>query len=287
MTPVTRVEIRKALVGFWNEMELGGKFPEIFIFGSLINRNGRHFIPAGAMGSDIDLLVVFNPESSDAVARWNALKDLKSVMQELEIRLASILGRKDKILSVLPVTDYEVYHSIHKGHDPKIFTLNIFYDALLDKEEEEGLSDFIDFDFHLENIEQFSVIKTSQSFRNRYLWVDLIGTPQLANFDGPGEVAKELMRAFALLNYVDSGKAKDGYRTDLELGFRVLKRVLQEKSKDCEPIGELYEKVEARSFERATSEPLTPDDQLLLFEIAFDEAKSKIRKSVREVIDGM
>jgi predicted nucleotidyltransferase len=282
---VGREEIRELIREFWEKHSFKQEFPEVFIFGSLINRDGRHFIPAGAMGSDIDLLLVFNPQMDNSVKRFNALSKAKEHVAELEYQVGELLGRNDRTFSFLPVTDYEVYHCIHKGFDPKIFTLNIFYDALEGAEVDVGLSDYIDFDFHLESIEAFSSIRTCQSMRNRYLQIDKKADQVLDKFDGPGEVPKELMRMFALINFIDSNKRD--LRTDLESGFEFLLDLLRKLSQVDESFSALKDKVNSRSFLRAKSEPLTQDDLMLLFEIGYDEARSRVRKSVREVIDGI
>lgn len=294
-------EITEAIASFWKKKGLLEIFPDVFIFGSLINRDGQHFIPAGTMGSDIDLLIVFDPSLDNAISRKEAVETLSKTKMEIEHILAGILNRTDLILSILAATDYEVYHCIHKGHDPKIFTMNIFHDVLRNREIDGGLSDFIDFDFHLENIEQFGVLRSCQSFRNRFLAIDLLGNSDLDNFDGPGEVPKELMRSFALLNYVDkiSSDQDDaptkmeevrlisGYRTDLQRGFEFLRSTLESLSNSDQRYLAIKEKVSSRSFYRSKSEPLLPVDQLILFEVACDEARKRIRKSVREAIDGL
>lgn len=283
-----RENIQKCLKLFWEENSLEISFPDAYIFGSLINREGRHFIPGGSAGSDIDLLLVFNPDFVTASQRFEVLDNFRGVATRLEYQVAKILDRKDRIFSFLPVVDYEVYHGIHKGFDPKIFKLNLFHDILTGKDEEEGLTDFIDFDFHLESMEQFSVMRTCQSYRNKYLSKDLLGNdhPDLQPFDGPGEVPKQLMRSFALLNFLDEQNATDGLRTDLEHGFEKLKSALARNSSGCSRQSEIADKVSARSFMRAKSEPLTVDDQMYLYEFAWDEARHRIRKSAREVIDG-
>jgi len=281
----TREEVTEILKKKWDERKLEELFPEAFIFGSLINRGGRHFMPAGTMGSDIDFLMVFNPEISEAPSRTKTLTEFKVIAKELEYEVCQLLKRTDKVFSFLPVTDYEVYHCIHKGFDPKIFTLNIFFDVLKGELSKNGLADYIDFDFHLESIEAFTAMRNCQKMRNMFLSVDMLGEEVVEPFDGPGEVPKEIMRTFALLNYIDMPDGALSDRTDLEKGFDFLKRCLKENVYGSMEVSSLAEKVSGRSFIRSESEPLTPNDLLLLTEISFDEARRRVRKSVREVID--
>ena len=66
-----------------------------------------------------------------------------------------------------------------------------------------GLTDYIDFSYHLENVEAFSAMRLCQKIRNDYLAIAINGNERLQSFTGDEEVPKEIMRTAALLNYID------------------------------------------------------------------------------------
>jgi len=144
-------------------------FDGVFIFGSLIHRNGRHFVPQGSLASDVDLILTFRDELTDAISRTRALVALRAVVQSLEQTTATVLKRvtREEIYSLLPITSYEIHQCIHKGHDPKLFTANLFLNVDTGEQVDGGLANYVDYDYHFENLEAFSAIRLCQSFPER------------------------------------------------------------------------------------------------------------------------
>lgn len=288
----------RCLISDWHERNrLSSHFDRTYIFGSLINNSGQQFWPSGAKNSDIDLLIRFNPVNVfDAVTRTKSIFKVHSHMQELETELSDILERKksdgaiEPIASILPVTWYEIYHCVHKGFDPKIFTLNIFHDVLHNEDRKEGLSDFVDKSFHFDNTETFAVMRLCQKFRNDFLKVNQTSEYGLLPFDSFGSVPKELMRAAALLSFAkikqDTGEEDPEARTDLSRGEIFLADCLHERKDEDPLIDAVEKKVRDRMSSVVFDKPaLNPKDLILLCEILFDKARYLALPSVRETID--
>jgi predicted nucleotidyltransferase len=279
-----------ALRGVINAQDLSRFFDKFYIFGSLTNDDGQFFVPSGIEASDIDLLIRFDPTKIDsALDRVVALSALRACAQDLELVTHRAIGVNvgaSPILSLLPVSYYEIYHCIHKGFDPKIFTLNLFYDIIDDKLERGGLTDHIDFGYHLENMEAFTVIRVCQKIRNSFLKISYNGSTEFSGYDKADPLPKELMRAAALLNFVVKGSDDPELRTRLLDGNGYVVKLLEGRSDESPLFSELHKKVALRSFSRvATRPPLTAVDVLMISETLFDAARTLPKRSVREVID--
>lgn len=287
-------EITQALSSWYAERGISEYADKAYLFGSLVNDGGEFFWPTGVKTSDIDLLVRLNPERATAVPRAQGLKELKGLLPPLEKEIDRILERdpdqKGSILSILPVTWYEIYNCIHKGFDPKIFTLNIFYDIVNMVDRKEGLSDFIDKSYQFDNTETFAVMRLSQSLRNAYLRREDDGCEVLKPFTGVMAIPKELMRGAALLKYVETEGEEPKTRTNLPEGEDHFAKLVEGKADEHEDIAQLNEKIKKR---RSSAIPpqnkpaLEPIDLILASELLFDEAKEQSLPSVRETIDRM
>ena len=285
-------EITEALSDWYKANEIEKFADRAYLFGSLINDGGDSFWPTGVRTSDIDLLIRINPEQNTATKRAAALEELKGLMPQIESRIDTILKRepdqKGSVLSVLPVTWYELYHCIHKGFDPKIFTLNIFYDIVNMEQRDGGLSDYIDKSYQFDNTETFAVMRLCQSLRNLFLKQDDKGEEALEPFNGIMAIPKELMRAAALLKYVETEGEEPTTRTSLLEGEEYFAKLLERRKSDDDRIDRLDEKVrKRRSTSVRTKPPLEPIDLVLSCELLFDEAKELSQPSVRETIDRM
>lgn len=285
-------EITEALSEWYKVNEISKYADRAYLFGSLINEGGESFWPTGVRTSDIDLLIRINPERDTAAKRAAGLKELKGLMPQIESAIDTILKRepdqKGSVLSVLPVTWYELYHCIHKGFDPKIFTLNIFFDIVNMEQRDGGLSDYIDKSYQFDNTETFAVMRLCQSLRNSFLKQDDKGEGILEPFTGIMAIPKELMRAAALLKYVETDGDQPKTRTSLLEGEEYFAKLLERRKSEDEKISELDEKVrKRRSTSVHTKPPLEPIDLVLACELLFDEAKELSQPSVRETIDRM
>lgn len=279
-------EVRKALVTWIESNDVTAIFNGAFIFGSLINRDGRHFVPQGSMASDVDLVLTFKDEIDTALSRTTALKNIRSFVRSLEHETATVLKRatEEPIYSILPLTSYEVHQCIHKGHDPKLFMSNLFLDVVSGNRVDGGLASYVDYDYHYENLEAFSAIRLCQSYRNKFLRGNQVGWLAQEDFVGETVFPKEIMRGAALLCFASGPKDDESRRTDLEEGQIYLLERLRELRSQSNEFEKLVDKVNGRGFTRTESEPLTADDMLLIHEVMFDEARSLVIPSVRDAI---
>lgn len=289
-TAILLDEIRRVISDWINENNASDVFDGIFIFGSLIHRDGRHFVPQGSMASDVDLVLTIRDDLPDAISRAQALINIRGAVQALEHSTATVLKRAtdEEIYSLLPLTSYEVHQCIHKGHDPKLFTSNLFLNVITGVRVNGGLANYVDYDYHYENLEAFSTIRLCQSYRNKYLRCNQVGVFAQGVFDGETIFPKEIMRGAALLGFYESDRTDESRRTDLEAGQNYLVNLLRDMTKQEPDIRDLMDKVDGRGFARGTSDELSAEDMLLLHEIMFDKARSlvvpSIRDSIREVI---
>jgi len=279
-------DVRDKLVEWIDKHGINDEFDGAFIFGSLLNREGRHFVPQGSMASDVDLILTFDDAMTSAENRYTALKRIRDFIRPLEHETASVLKRAtaEPIYSILPLTSYEIHQCIHKGHDPKLFMSNLFLEVRTGDRVEEGLASFVDYDYHFENLEAFASIRLCQNYRNIYLRGNQIGEFAQKDFGGETVFPKEIMRGAALLKYSDGKRDREDRRTDLEEGQTYLLNLLDEKSNDANLFKEMFERVTGRNFAKTKSKDLNADDMLLIHEIMFDKARELVIPSVRDAI---
>lgn len=287
--PLSFDGVRDEIANWIKDCDLQQDFANFYVFGSLIHRKGRHFIVGGASASDVDLLIRFDDEKGSAVDRWTALCSLREHVGDLEHRVAAALNRPsaDPIFSILPLTSYEIRQCIHKGHDPKLLTDNIFFDVVENTQREDGLSQIADYQYHYENLEPFSVMKLCQKYRNRFLAANNLGKFPLQNFDDDEPLPKELMRSAAILRFFDSDKEDSTRRTDLEEGAKYLQALIDHRADEGADLKCVSEKLSGRTFHRGKSDPLTPQDMLLMHEELFDRAMQLVVPSVRDAVREM
>jgi len=280
-------DIRAAVIDWLDVHRVEDNFERAYVFGSLINRGGRHFIPSGKTASDVDLVLTFNDHVDTAEHRCEALQLLRGIIPNLEYEVSKVLQRtgEEPILSILPMTTYEIFHCIHMGNDPNLLTSNTFLDTRSGERKTYGLSGFIDVDYHTENSEPFSAIRLCQSYRNRYLRCNYIGAFVEDGFDGDSPFPKDVMRSGALMNFFVNPQRDGSRRTDLEEGNTYLSRTIEALRNKSEKHAALWDVVSGKSFSRANTEILSADQLLFVHEVMHDEARSIVLPSIREEID--
>jgi hypothetical protein len=207
----------------------------------------------------------------------------------LEHAVAKALNRtsNEAIFSILPLTNYEIRQCIHKGHDPKLLTDNIFFDVSRNETVARGLSVIADYHYHYENLEPFSVMKLCQKYRNSFLSTNLLGKFKQMDFDDSEPLPKELMRSAAILRFFDGDREDASRRTDLEEGATYLFDLVKGLEGVHAQYKTLRQKLSSRTFSRARAEALSPEDMLLLNEVLFDRARSIVIPSVRDAVREM
>ena len=300
-------QLEPTLKDWADQITKTSQFDNAYIFGSLIHRDGDLFVPGGAVASDIDIILKFKAEeghcsgSLTAKVRYESMLELIETIPDLEVSISRIIAetndqpRNTPYLSILPLTQFEIYHCIHKGYDPKIFTQNVFYDLNMSIQIDDGLEKFIDSRYHFDNIEVFTIARIVQKLRNHFLHIDFQKKRKLVPFASNEIFPKELMRSAALLKFLENvskapknEKNDHGFalmRTDLLQGETFLLELLKNKSAENDNFSDLWDKVEKRRSARTEKPALGPEDVLLIAEILFDEAKTFAQPSIREIID--
>lgn len=101
-----------------------------FLFGSTINEDGVRFDP---ISSDIDVVLVVNWNDLSFEDRAKNLDALRLAKASLELNLFRKLQRSDgdkAIVSLIPVTRFELTHSVHKDGASRIMDRTTAYDLV-------------------------------------------------------------------------------------------------------------------------------------------------------------
>ena len=160
----------------------------------------------------------------------------------------------------------------------------LFLDVVSGEPVDGGLTNFVDYDYHFENLEAFSVIRLCQKYRNTYLSGNQVGVFSQGPFDGDTAFPKEILRGAALLKFWDGPRDDESRRTDLEEGSVFLCEFVEQMRGVSGLFEELREKIAGRSFARTESEDLSPDEMLLIHEMMFDKARELVIPTVRDAI---
>ena len=108
----------------WYGEELAEDFPDCWVFGSLIYKDGTLFTNE----SDIDLVVRL-PDAQNPIGRVSLLDRLRSSVQNVERQLLEALSREDAsqhITSVISITGTELSLDIHKSKERDFFQSSDF-----------------------------------------------------------------------------------------------------------------------------------------------------------------
>jgi predicted nucleotidyltransferase len=112
VTKSSSIAVREALEK-WGQSALQYGTPELYVFGSLVYKDGSQF----GVNSDVDLVVVLPNMASDAVGRAEWLEGFLNLKEALETVLLRALQRKnadEQIASIVAVTKLELEMDIHK-----------------------------------------------------------------------------------------------------------------------------------------------------------------------------
>lgn len=257
--------LQDTLVAWAKRVESALEDAEVYLFGSLVYRDGEQFTPT----SDIDLVVKFGA-GLKAVERAEWLEKLYDQKKQLEVELLGILERMmvSPFASVVPVTDREVELDIQKQNQPEFYSENKFL-RLSTGELLEGLPRAGSKDPPRLLAGALSV---TQGYRNQFLGVAANNRPTLELYDGEDRIPKALMRAAAMARALLDAEYERGAEYDTRLGVDLVIKYLLEHEKSHPRIEALNKLVSERSGSRGLGGPLTQSDQLLLAEIVYDLA---------------
>ena len=241
-----------------------------YLFGSTVNDGGVRFQPDKG---DLDVIIVVNWESvspGERVSQINALRDAKL---NLEASLLRTLGREkasEQIVSLVPVTPFEVDQAVHKDGVKHILIAAKAYD-LFRRADIEGLrggqssSPLRD--------EHRTVLNFVQKKRAEALSVASNGRGGLAPQAHEDPVPKELMRNFAVAT---ADLAKHNDVSDLARGLQEISDFAS-ASADWTPLTSAFAKwLAVRRGARGTVLPIISHDHyLLLIETMFDRVRQQ------------
>lgn len=266
-------ELTKRLDGIKTEIKAFGEnmlgrnvVSSIHIFGSLVYKNGEQFMDT----SDVDLAVtLLETDHSNALNRVRQINLLKESKRDLELKLMRILQASGltPIVSLIPLTSIEIECDIHKDLHRPFFGENIFQDAIT-KEIFENLPNAgtLDPPRYGKN-----GIAFAQKTRNLFLAEAPNSTLTLQDFSGEDPLPKALMRASAQTARYVGETEETGAEFDLKEGLDYLANLLYSKRTDDQAYRKLSDKISNRRGARGYKEPLSPDDQLMLAEILYDQ----------------
>ncbi|MBR0648858.1 nucleotidyltransferase domain-containing protein [Roseomonas terrae] len=250
----------------WSKLIIKERGAEkVFLFGSLVYRNGAQFTPL----SDIDIVIKFGT-SMNALQRAIWLEQFLPYKKQLELTLLQTLERRvvEPFASVVAVTQIEIDLDIQKENQPSFYSSNIFIDlpsgTLVGGLP--GAASSAPCDRLLAGS-----ISATQKVRHQFLSVAANNRGGLPQFDGDDRVPKPIMRAAAMARALADGLGK-GAEYDTRLGLDHLTKFLLNHEADNEHLGKLNQLLSERGGARGEGGAIKPFDQLLLAEIVLDLA---------------
>jgi hypothetical protein len=243
-------------------------FEEAWIFGSLIHKNGAQF---DSEISDVDLICRFEPPNT-YFKRWKSVVQAVEPAGHLNLLLLRKLGREDAskpIVSIVPVSQLELDQGLHKDKAAQFFSHNNFYSVSTRKiatigNEHRASEAKLD--------ARFDAVREAQRYRNKMLSVAPSGARTVEPFEGPDVLPKNLSRCAAQIRWARQPKCNEEQRFDVNEGFVYMTQVLTARRNEASEVNDLLQRMMIRMGGRGAVGPLTPEDQLLLWEILSDDA---------------
>jgi predicted nucleotidyltransferase len=250
-------------------------FSTIYLFGSLIHKDGDQF---DCQISDIDTICPFQP-GSNYLDRWRAVKKAEAPTSHLNLSFLKVLQRKDAsepIVSVVPVSDFELELGIHKDKSAQFFSHNKFFDISNEKTAPIG-NEYKTGSPELEGA--IDAVRETQKYRNKVLAISPSGIRFCREYDGPDVLPKALLRCAAQVRWAREINAKsDEQRFDVNEGLIYILQLLMARRNESQDVDDLLQHVTIRMGGRGKSAPLSQFDQLLLWEILADDCFALVKK---------
>lgn len=264
------VDELQTILSDWVASVSSPKLLGAYLFGSTVNDGGVRFQPDKG---DLDVVVVVDWEAVSPGERVVLINILRDAKLELESKLLRKLGRENatkQIVSLVPVTSFEVDHAVHKDGVKHILTDARAYDLFKRREIENlggGQATPALADVHR------TALSFVQKKRAEALSVTANGKGGLAIQAHDDPVPKELMRNFAIAT-ADLEKDKDV--SDLARGLREIS-AFASASADWTPLTSSFSKwLDVRRGARGDVDPvISHDHYLLLVETAFDRVRQQ------------
>jgi HAD superfamily phosphoserine phosphatase-like hydrolase len=237
----------------------------VAIFGSMVNNGGSQFDPRS---SDLDLVVKMPLHLTFAPARTQWLNMLRPLKQAFELSLIPILGRADAskaIVSIVPVTEFELSRDIHKDGVRNFFRCNSFMDLL-----QSGATSSPLLNCQPERVDDArrQICQFAQTTRNMFLAVSASQLCPLVPWDHDSDpLPKDLMRRAAVASQIK------GRKYDLQVGLdRVTNYLYEHRDTDPSYLN-LHNWLSIRRGGRGSKTALAPESYMLFAEIILDMSR--------------
>lgn len=241
-----------------------------YLFGSTVNEGGVRFQPEQG---DLDVAIVFDWEGKSPGDRVDQINVLRHAKGELELRIFQKLHRTngaEQIVSLVPITPFEIAQAVHKDNVKHILTDARAYDLQARKELENlggGSAPQPLSELHR------NVLAFVQRKRAEALSIRPNGTGGLAVEPHSDPVPKQLQRNFAVATFE---AAKDSDPADLARGLREINRFAEQAANWTPMTSSFANWLGVRQGARGAVSPIiTNDHYLLVLETIFDRVREQ------------
>jgi len=218
------------------------EFNRIYLFGSLINRDGCQF---DLQVSDIDTVCTFTDHCS-YLKRWKAVRAAKDPVGRLNHQLLRMFKRTDAsmpIVSIVPVSALELEFGIHKDRALQFFSHNKFLNIDTDKTGSIG-NEYQTINPEIEGA--LDAVREAQRYRNKYLAISPSGSRSVSAYEGPDVLPKGLSRCAAQVRWARESNHNTGHRFDLNEGLIYILQLLTARRNEATEVDDLLQRVAVR-----------------------------------------
>jgi|GEM_PF-5600672 len=262
--------ILKILSDWKKNVEQAIGIGNVYLFGSTINDGGKLF---DQNSSDIDLVAMMPDNLHNAVDRTNWLVKLKDFKHALEKSFLEYFNRTNAdsaIVSLLPLSRYELSGNIHKSAVRSFFTENIFCDVET-RIISVGLISSVEVDLLDDHVRQ--LFEFAQAIRNKYLGIAVVTPKHKLKWEHDVDIApKEILRNYSIANHIENPSDPIEMKTDLKMGISYLQHYLHKKRRENDMYKNMQDWLAQRTLQKGTRTPLESHGYLFLSEIIFDVA---------------
>lgn len=274
-----KTEIISLLKNWKDEVNKEIETGRLFLFGSLINYGGRQFNP---LKSDVDLIIEFPKNLTNAIEIKNWLIILKRHKQSLEQKLTFLIKKEtnnQEIVSLIPISEIELKFHLHKSGARNFFEINEFYN--IENDTVEKGEDLFKFE-HIENELIIQAIELSQKVRNDFLKnCAILDFKKLEWLEDDRAIPKDLARHSAKIKSLEDGEIFNADSLNTSLGLDFLKNITS-SFRNIHEIYNLYCWIDSRTNGSSdfsnTSKVLSQEEHLLLYELLFQKILEVIPK---------
>lgn len=274
-----KTEIISLLKNWKDEVSKEIETGRLFLFGSLINYGGRQFNP---LKSDVDLIIEFPKNLTNAIEIKNWLIILKRHKQSLEQKLTFLIKKEtnnQEIVSLIPISEIELKFHLHKSGARNFFEINEFYN--IENDTVEKGEDLFKFE-HIENELIIQAIELSQKVRNDFLKnCAILDFKKLEWLEDDRAIPKDLARHSAKIKSLEDGEIFNADSLNTSLGLDFLKNITS-SFRNIHEIYNLYCWIDSRTNGSSdfsnTSKVLSQEEHLLLYELLFQKILEVIPK---------